>query len=771
MTLLRNIFSFILITLVTSIIGGGVGMSVFYGFKYIDTNYFTKSSIGSAQTSASALPEVALSKIADDEGFYYKPLPNRSVEISKEGKVVLADLNTMSLRLYKDGQESGNFPIVSKGRPGSFWETPTGEYRALTKEERHFSSIGGVWMPYSVGFFGNFFIHGWPTYDSGAPVREGYSGGCIRLKTNDAKIVYEFIEKNTLIIVVENADPTIGERGYVMLKQQYPPKLSAEAFLVADLDNNFVFLEKNREEVKPIASITKLMSAIVSLEAINQEKEVAVQGDDLDIYGDTGRLVAGEIFSAKNLLMPLLLSSSNDAAYTLARILGTGRFVELMNEKAKAIKLSKTRFSDPSGLEMTNVSSAEDLLYLLKYIRDVHAPLLDISQKRQMKLQTNKTSHTWYNFNWKSGDALFAGGKVGYISAAGKTMVALFRVPVSEFISRDIGVAVLGSDDQEKDIKKLVAYVQSNFVYGSLYSDRVGAQNQSNIKNEKAGVDEPFTMLFTGDIMLDRGIRAVVENRSGGNYFSQFEKIADVLTSADITFGNLEGPISDKGQKQGSIYSFRMDPAATKALYDAGFDIVNIANNHAGDYGREAMDDTLSRLARAGIAYTGAGKNGAQATKPIIIERGGVRVGFSDVGPNWLRADEALSGVALADVQTVTDAVRQAREVADILVVSFHFGEEYQTRSNARQQELAHAAIDAGAKIIIGHHPHVAQETEEYKGGIIAYSLGNFIFDQAFSDETKEALVLKIQMKGKSIEKVEKIQIKFNEYYQPELKQ
>ena len=287
-------------------------------------------------------------------------------------------------------------------------------------------------------------------------------------------------------------------------------------------------------------------------------------------------------------------------------------------------------------------------------------------------------------------------------------------------------------------------------------------------------VNNSYTMLFVGDIMLDRGIRAVVENRSEGNYFSQFEKIADVLTGADITFGNLEGPISDKGQKQGSIYSFRMESAVTEALYDAGFDILNLANNHAGDYGREAMEDTLGRLGRAGIAYAGAGKNIEQAIGPTIIERSGVRVGFlgfSDVGPDWLKADEALSGVAIADIQTVTEAVRQARDFADILVVSFHFGEEYQTHSNARQRELAHAAIDAGAKIIIGHHPHVAQETEEYKGGIVAYSLGNFIFDQAFSDETKEALMLKVYMKGKSVERVEKIQIKFNEYYQPELKQ
>ncbi|MEK7649560.1 MAG: CapA family protein [Patescibacteria group bacterium] len=700
------------------------------------------------------------------EEFFYQPLSTRRPRIPQTGRAVHADLASMTLALYENGLKITEVPIISKGKPGSFWETPTGEYRALTKEENHFSSIGQVWMPYSISFFGNFFVHGWPTYPSGDPVPEGFSGGCIRLKTEDAKTVYEFVSHQTPIIVTEDAPSTVGERGYIALRNTRPPALSADAYLVADIDSNYVFLEKNRSEQRPIASITKLMTAIISLEAINQEREIAIDKNDLDIHGDSGSLGEGETFTAKQLLAPLLLSSSNDAAYALANITGRGRFVELMNKKAEALQLESTRFSDPSGLEMTNVSTPEELAYLIKYIRNERAPLLTLSRQRTAKLETNQKEHIWYNFNWHSVDEEFLGGKIGYTSAAGKTMVALFRLPVSEFATRDIVVVVLGSNDQESDVRKLVAWVKANFVYGSLSDEKpaTAAPVVSDLQR-----DEPIKLLFTGDIMMDRGIRNTVD-RNRGDYLFPFEHVVEKLRGADLTFGNLEGPISDVGKKQGSIYSFRMDPAVTKALYDVGFDAVSLANNHMGDYGREAFEDTMRRLRRAGIEYTGAGWNAKEASEVTVLERGGARLGFlgfSDVGPKWIEVGDTLSGIAIADAEDVKAAVRQARDKVDILIVSFHFGEEYETRSRRNQQELARAAIDAGASIVIGHHPHVAQEIEQYRNGVIAYSLGNFIFDQAFSPDTKEALMFEVTIKNKRIDDFEAIPIHFNTDFQP----
>ncbi|MEK7576833.1 MAG: CapA family protein [Patescibacteria group bacterium] len=771
--MLRKVFTILKKVTTPLFFGVVLGYSAFYLVGYAQKNEFTLAPyIASDGVQVSA--NVNQANASEDGQFFYKPLVSPETQITVIGKTVFADLDTMTLSLYQDGKVVRDVPIKSKGKPGSFWETPTGEYRVLSKEVNHYSTIGDVWMPYSISFFGNFFIHGWPYYPSGVRVAEGFSGGCIRLTTEDAKIVYEFIEKDTPIIVAGDHNPTAGDRGYVALRHQNPPHLSAGAFMAADLDNHYTFIEKNRDEVRSIASITKLMTAAISLEAINQEHEAYIGEKDLDIYGDSGGLEKEETFLVKNLLAPLLLSSSNDAAYALAHQLGTGRFVELMNQKAQALGLSHTHYTDPSGLEMTNVSTAEELLYFMKYLRDVRMPILDMSARRSSRLTTNKTAHTWYNFNWKSNDSEFIGGKVGYIAAAGRTMVALFRVPMSEFTSRDIGIVVLGSQDQEHDVREILKFIRSSFVYGSTIKKGEPEGSPFVIHNGNYGTEEEFQMLFLGDSMFDRGIRTVVEGQGGDDYLYPFKKIQSIISEPALTFANLEGPISDKGTNHGSIYSFRMDPGVTKALYDSGIDVVSIANNHMGDYGREALEDAMRRLRRAGIAYTGAGWNKSEAGTPTIIERNGQRIGFlgfSDAGPNWIAAGDALSGIAIADPDEVSNAVGQAKGKVDILIVSFHFGDEYQTKSNARQQALAHAAIDAGAKIVIGTHPHVAQEVEEYKGGVIAYSLGNFIFDQAFSKDTKESIILKLSMKGKNIAQIEKIPISFNETYQPQVMQ
>ena len=760
MTSSTKIRSIILHIFVPSFIGGVFGFALFYAADATVDFRFKRA----LKDTERAPANIALSGLDADE-FFYEPLSLPVPKIPEEGKAVVADLSLMQVRLYDNGKIMHELPIVSKGKPGSFWETPTGEYRVLSKEESHFSSIGEVYMPYSIGFFGNFFIHGWPTYPSGRAVAEGFSGGCIRMQTKDAKIVYDFVEIKTPIIVVESEETQVGELTYLELNGREPPKISAKAYLVADLDNNFVFLEKNRAEQLPIASITKLMTAIISLEAINQEREIIVRDADLDIYGDSGSLVKDESFIAKDLLVPLLLSSSNDAAFALARVLGRERFVELMNQKARALGFGSTVFTDPSGLEMGNVSTANELLYLQKYIRDNRAPLLKMSSKRTVSLDTNKTTHKWYNFNWKRDDDEFVGGKVGFTNTAGHTMAALFKLPLAEFSDRSIGVVVLGSDDEERDVRKIVEWVKSSFVYGSTKTVQSARTRGETLTNS-----QEVSLLFVGDIMIDRGVESKIHSAGKGNFIFPFDRIKSILEEPDITFGNLEGPISDRGTKRGSIYSFRMEPEAVKALYDTGFDVLSVANNHIGDYGREAMEDTFRRLRRAGIAYTGAGWNSVEALSPAILERSGVKVGFlgfSDVGPSWLKAGEVLSGIALAGAESVESAVRQAREKADILVVSFHFGEEYETTSRARQRELAHTAIDAGAKIVVGHHPHVAQEVERYKEGVIAYSLGNFIFDQAFSPETKRALMLTVKLKGAAIDSFEAIPIVFNENFQP----
>ena len=140
--------------------------------------------------------------------------------------------------------------------------------------------------------------------------------------------------------------------------------------------------------------------------------------------------------------------------------------------------------------------------------------------------------------------------------------------------------------------------------------------------------NETITIILVGDIMLDRGVEYMVHKEGGGDFRFPFLKIAEELQKADIIFGNLEGPISDKGTKVGSIYSFRAEPEVIEGLTFAGFDILSVANNHAFDYGREALEDTLKRLNEAGINYIGAGMNEKEAFSPIIKETNGTKIAF-----------------------------------------------------------------------------------------------------------------------------------------------
>jgi LAS superfamily LD-carboxypeptidase LdcB/poly-gamma-glutamate capsule biosynthesis protein CapA/YwtB (metallophosphatase superfamily) len=278
------------------------------------------------------------------------------------------------------------------------------------------------------------------------------------------------------------------------------------------------------------------------------------------------------------------------------------------------------------------------------------------------------------------------------------------------------------------------------------------------------------TLFFVGDIMLTRGIKSSVEKNFNGDYNKLFANLTQ-LKDADILFGNLEGDVSDTGNNVGSKYSFRMDPEVLPVLKNAGFDIVSFANNHVGDWNMTAFKDTLSRLDENGLLKTGAGVNKMDAENPTIIEKNGTRfgfLGFSDVGPDWIKAKIDSPGILLASDPNIGEIIQNAKKKCDVLIISFHFGDEYKLVHNARQEKLAHGAIDSGADMIIGHHPHVMEDIEEYNGKPIVYSLGNFIFDQYFSKDTMRGMFFSVKYDGKNlIEKSNKI-ITLNKQFQPE---
>ena len=280
-------------------------------------------------------------------------------------------------------------------------------------------------------------------------------------------------------------------------------------------------------------------------------------------------------------------------------------------------------------------------------------------------------------------------------------------------------------------------------------------------------IEEPeapeIALIFVGDIMLDRGVKIEVEGTGNGDFSFPFLKTADVLRGADITAGNLEGPLSDKGEEAGNVYSFRMPSRALQGLISAGFDVLFLANNHIGDWGMEALTDTVFNLEDAGIAAPGAGRSPTEASAPKILEAKGVKIAFLSF------SDFFVSGAALADEASVTNAVLGAKEAADVVVVAFHFGEEYSKEPSERQKLLAELAVNQGADLVVGSHPHVIQPLEVYNGKYIAYSLGNFVFDQNFSEETMTGGLLKVFLTGKNIVSVDLFKVRLNDGFQPEL--
>ncbi len=284
---------------------------------------------------------------------------------------------------------------------------------------------------------------------------------------------------------------------------------------------------------------------------------------------------------------------------------------------------------------------------------------------------------------------------------------------------------------------------------------------------------QSLSLLFVGDIMLDRGVRAVVEREAAGDYNWLFDSVRPVLQSGDLVFGNLEGPAAESGANHGSQYSFRMDPRSLRAVVAAGFDILSVANNHSGDWGREAFVDTVNNLKDYQLGAVGNRRSIHTVDDMRIIEAQGYQIGFlaaTDVGSEWLKPGEIEPGVWLASDPRWPEAIREAAPLVDFLVVSYHFGEEYQTVPSARQRELAELAIDNGATIVVGHHPHVLQPVATYKNGLIAYSLGNFIFDQDFSDATKAGGILKVNLNKQGIVDWELLPTQADHWYRPTLK-
>jgi len=550
------------------------------------------------------------------------------------------------------------------------------------------------------------------------------------------------------------------EPGKLVVEAEKTPKnIQAEAYLVADVKTGQILFSQNTEKILPIASITKLMTASVTLEEIQPTTQIQVSAQAFGSPGEGGRgqLRLHEKIEVSDLLYPLLLVSSNDASEVLAEALGRNNFIKKMNEQARNLSMSNTIFDDPSGLSSKNISTVLDLFTLTQHLYQNHPTVFEITKLRQY----SQGNRTWTNSNRYSGNENYHGGKTGFTNKAKRTGIALFSIPFEGYGERTIALIVLRTDNRVEDYTNLLSAVKSGVRYETY---------ESELYKKYQNTPSHLTLSFVGDMMFDRGVKSSVYKNFEGSYDALFTNLKPIFEMSDIVFGNLEGPISDKGRNVGSKYSFRFEPQVAQSLKNNKFSIVSFANNHVGDWSIEAFEDTLHYLEEAGVLFTGAGKNLQEAESPTIIEKHGIKIGFlgfSDVGPIWMEAKENQAGQLLASNPNRIQIIEKAKKQSDILIVSYHWGNEY-VPHNERQELLAKSSIDAGADIIIGHHPHIIQDIEEYKTGVIAYSLGNAIFDQHFSKETMEGALLQIQVTKDGVKNYHKKIFNISNQYQPQ---
>jgi poly-gamma-glutamate synthesis protein (capsule biosynthesis protein) len=274
-----------------------------------------------------------------------------------------------------------------------------------------------------------------------------------------------------------------------------------------------------------------------------------------------------------------------------------------------------------------------------------------------------------------------------------------------------------------------------------------GSAGQSPSGSGAQGGSRPpstVTISFVGDVMMAGNVERLVAQHG---YDYPFRHVRELLLKSDLSVANLETSVTEGGEPQDKQYVYRTKPKALESMRDHGIRLVTLANNHSMDYGVEGFLDTLDHLKQTGILYVGGGRNEAEAYRPAVVELNGVRtafLGFSMVVPHasW-KAEGDRSGVAQTyDYRQPTEAIRKARQEADLVVVLVHWGEERKEEPNARQKEMARRYIDAGADLVVGSHPHVLQGAENYKGKWIFYSLGNFIFTTNDNPLTWDSVIL-----------------------------
>ncbi len=284
--------------------------------------------------------------------------------------------------------------------------------------------------------------------------------------------------------------------------------------------------------------------------------------------------------------------------------------------------------------------------------------------------------------------------------------------------------------------------------------------------NENGSENNSSTLILVGDVMLG-GEFPVFKNENNLDWSYPFLKLQPLFSNADIVFANLECPLSDEGPPRADKeMALHAPPDSLKAFRHLNCSVVSIGNNHINDYGEQGLSKTIELLKTNEIPYFGAGSNLQEASKEVVLDKNGLKISFlgyttDDMHVRSIIAGPNTAGCAPYDFARIRDDINKIRNESDVICISLHWGYELHRFPAPEQIDLAHRIIDAGADIIIGHHPHVIQGFEKYRHGIIFYSLGNFFFSSYWDKcgvvkgkkkETKRFMIAECQISRGKVE-------------------
>ena len=287
------------------------------------------------------------------------------------------------------------------------------------------------------------------------------------------------------------------------------------------------------------------------------------------------------------------------------------------------------------------------------------------------------------------------------------------------------------------------------------------------------------TVTVTGDLLLARRVGDRLDQV--GDQAAALRPMARRLAASDLTIGNLESTLSKAGAPRQGGDSFGARPQVRAGLQLAGFDVLSLANNHVGDYGPQALRQTLRRVEAGSFAGVGAGTDLAAAARPVVVVRHGVRFGIvafdaigetpaataSLAGALRVRMQPRTGPLNVSDLQRVTDVVRGLRDEVDVVLVLPHWGTQYTTQTVRDQRVVARRLVQAGADLVVGGHPHWVQGVESLSGGLVVYSLGNFVFDMDSTRETQEGAVLELTYWGTELKAAELVPVVIGRDFAP----